>query len=267
MTCRDFRRTATSLTLWELSRSGDKQLLEHAGTCARCGAWLENQQMLAGSMQALQAHTAGREAGPHVERTLLRAFRQETLKRTEPVAAFRSAPSAFRLGRFLQWGAYAAVAAAIAVGMFLGARLLERPSAVSSQQSAGSNQQSAISATAPMQSRSAAAVSTAPVQQAQTVGTATQPPEAVSSKREVAAHPVSQRGSTQRPSVAAASQTSDDADYVALMFCDPLICSSEAQVVRMELPVAGATDHDAQTQVADVIVGDDGLVRAMRIVN
>ena len=51
------------------------------------------------------------------------------------------------------------------------------------------------------------------------------------------------------------------------MFCDPLICSSDAQVVRMELPVAGGSDRDAQTQVADVVVGDDGLVRAMRIVN
>ena len=37
--------------------------------------------------------------------------------------------------------------------------------------------------------------------------------------------------------------------------------------LRMELPMAGASDRDAQTQVADVVVGDDGLVRAIRIVN
>ena len=51
------------------------------------------------------------------------------------------------------------------------------------------------------------------------------------------------------------------------MFCDPLSCSSDAQVVRMELPAAGANDRDAQPQVADVVVGYDGVVRAMRIVN
>ncbi len=52
------------------------------------------------------------------------------------------------------------------------------------------------------------------------------------------------------------------------MFCDPLICSSDAQVVRMELPATGAaSDRNAQTQVADVVVGYDGVVRAMRIVN
>jgi hypothetical protein len=86
-------------------------------------------------------------------------------------------------------------------------------------------------------------------------------------KREVAAHPISQGGRPRHSSAAAASPTTDDPDYVALMFCDPLICSSDAQVVRMELPVAGASQPDAQTQVADVVVGDDGLVRAVRIVN
>ncbi len=55
-----------------------------------------------------------------------------------------------------------------------------------------------------------------------------------------------------------------DDGYVALMFCDPLSCSSDSQVVRMELPAAS---QDAQPQIADVVVGYDGLVRAVRIVN
>ena len=250
MTCREFKHTAASLTLWELSRPGDKQIVDHAEACPQCGAWLDRQQTLAVEMQVLQAQTAGREAGPYVERALLQVFRQATSKR-QPVVALRSAPVAFRLSRFFELGAYAAVAAAIIVALFLGVRLLEQRTV-----------------TAPVQGQSTPAASTSPVQPAQTAGNATvQQPAAASLKREVAAHPVSQSGRRRRPSVAAASQTSDDADYVALMFCDPLICSSDAQVVRMELPVAGAGDHDTQTQVADVVVGDDGLVRAMRIVN
>ena len=64
------------------------------------------------------------------------------------------------------------------------------------------------------------------------------------------------------------NQNNEDPGYVSLMFCDPLSCGSDAQVVRMELPAAGATtDHDAQPLVADVVVGYDGVVRAMRIVN
>jgi hypothetical protein len=250
MTCREFKHKAASLTFWELSRPNDKQILDHSEECPKCGAWLDRQQMLAVSMQTLQAQTAGREAGPQVERALLQVFRQEVFKTTQPVSARRSASIAFRLSRFFELGAYAAVAAAIVVGLFLGVRLLEHRSVKGS-----------------VQSQSAPA-STAPVQQIQTAGNATvQQQPAAPSKREVAAHTVSQSGSSKRPSGAAASQTSDDTDYVALMFCDPLICSSDAQVVRMELPVAGTGDRDAQTQLADVVVGDDGVVRAMRIVD
>jgi hypothetical protein len=250
MTCREFKQTALSLSLWELARSDDSQISDHAVECPSCGVWLDEQQMLAAGMQALQARTAGCQAGPHVERALLRLFRQETVEAGKAVAARRSAPFAFGLSRFFEVGAYAAAAAAIVVGLFLGARLLQRHS------------------TDNVQSHSIPAA-TSPARQAQTVGSVAQPEvrpgPVVSAKRAVAAHPVAQ--GNRRGSAAAASQAIDDPDYVALMFCDPLICSSETQVVRMELPVTEGNDHDAQTQVADVVVGDDGLVRAMRIVN
>ena len=51
------------------------------------------------------------------------------------------------------------------------------------------------------------------------------------------------------------------------MFCDPLSCASDAQIVRMELPASAAGSQDEQTRIADVVVGDDGLVRAVRMVN
>jgi hypothetical protein len=73
------------------------------------------------------------------------------------------------------------------------------------------------------------------------------------------------------PPVSEAGALTDEmlakAGYTELMLCDPLSCSSEAQVVRMELPAKGADARDAQTVTADVVVGDDGLVRAIRIVN
>jgi hypothetical protein len=253
MTCREFKHAAASLTLWELARSDDREMFDHAVECARCSLWLDQQQMLAAGMQTLQARTAGREAGPQVERALLRIFRQVPFEATQPVAAHRSAPIAFRLSRLFEMGAYAAVAAAIVVGVFLGVRLLEQRSAKVTGQSPA--------VTAPAQQVQAAGTATV-----QEVAPAMRVQPAISIKREVAAHAVS-RSSRTRSSSAAASQTVDDPDYVALMFCDPLICSSDAEVVRMELPVPGSSGHGAQTQVADVVVGDDGLVRAMRFVN
>ena len=257
MTCREFKHTGASLTLWELSRAQDQQLLSHADVCHECGAWLQEQRMLASAMQTLRARTAGREAGPSVERALLRMFRQVPFKATQPVAAHRFTPIAMRLSRFFEAGAYVAVAAAIVVGLLLGVRLLEQRTR-----------------TAPVESKSAPAT-TAPVQvnitSAQNatdkkIAPTTHERPGKSQKLAIAARPTS--NSAKRLNTDATSQASDDPDYVALMFCDPLSCSSDAQVVRMELPATGATsDHDAQLQIADVVVGYDGVVRAVRIVN
>ena len=255
MTCCEFKRTAAALTLWELSRPRDGQILEHADDCPKCGAWLDRQGTLAATMQTLQARTAGREAGPHVERALLRMFRQDPFEATQP-AALRSAPIAWRLSRFFEVGAYAAVAAALMVGVFLGVRLLEQRSAtgpVQSQSAPAAPAQQAVATESPARQDARAAMPERPVTLA---------------KRHTVIHPVSRGNKAGQSSSGTVTQSTEDPEYVSLMFCDPLSCSSEAQVVRMELPATGtASDRDAQPLVADVVVGYDGVVRAMRIVN
>ena len=91
-------------------------------------------------MQTLQARTAGLEAGPDVERALLRAFRQDTLRSADPVLGRvkersgpvrpavtpLSTPRVLRLSRLFEVGAYVAMAAALLVGIFLGLRLLQQ---------------------------------------------------------------------------------------------------------------------------------------------
>ena len=255
MTCREFKHAGASLTLWELSRAQGQQLLSHTDVCHECGAWLQQQRMLASAMQTLRVQTAGREAGPGVERALLRMFRQVPFEATRPVAAHRFTPIALRLSRFFEVGAYVAVAAAIVVGLFLGVRLLEQRTKTAPVQS-----QSASATTAPAQQNLASAQSVTGKEVA--LKTHTHP--GMSRRLSAAARSTS----AQRLNTVAVSQASDDPDYVALMFCDPLICSSDAQVVRMELPATGATsDHDAQLQIADVVVDYDGVVRAVRLVN
>src|SRR5262249_4661057 len=136
MTCREFKDAAALLTLWELARSDDQQLFDHAMQCATCAVWLDQQQTLAAGMQTLQARTAGREAGPHVEKAVLQAFKRVPWEAPKSVAVRRYAPIAFRLSRFFEMGAYAAVAAGIVVGVFLGVRLSQQhpaPHPVASQ--------------------------------------------------------------------------------------------------------------------------------------
>ena len=255
MTCRDFKHSAASLTLWELFHPGDEQLLKHAEECPKCGVWLDRQHMLAASMQTLQARTAGRQAGPQVERALLRMFRQAPFEATHRVAAHRSAPMAFRLSRFFEVGAYAALAAAIVVGLFLGVRLLE-------QRSMKGPVQSQVSPAATQQTQAATNITRSEV-----APPSHQPP-VLSAKRRAVSQPAETPHAAKAISADAGASQTYDPGYVALMFCDPLICSTDAEVIRMELPVTGATaDRDAPTQLADVIVGYDGVVRAMRIVN
>ena len=250
MTCREFEHRATALTLWERSQARDQQILDHAELCQKCAAWLQQQRMLAATMQTLQARTAACAAGPDVERALLRAFRQGNSQPVQPEMAHRFTPIAMRLSRFFEVGAYVAVGAAIVVALFLGVRLLERRSI-----------------NVPVISQVAQPSVSTPTVVADTFES--QPQLPALSRSNVRRSPTRRAPSASKPSpdMTEPSQTSADADYIALMLCDPLSCSGDAQVVRMELPVAGTSDRDTQTQVADVVVGDDGVVRAMRIVD
>jgi len=256
MTCREFEHRAAALTLWELSQAQDQQILDHAGECQKCAAWLQQQRMLAATMQTLQARTAACAAGPDVERALLRVIRQGASQSVQPEMAHRFTPIAMRLSRFFEVGAYVAVGAAIVVALFLGVRLLEERSISVSVKSQVTHPSVSVPSVVADNSES----QPHPQLRAVSRSNVNRPPT-----RRV------QSASKPGPDTAEPSQASQDTDYVALMFCDPLSCSGDAQVVRMELPSPGMAasggQQDAQMRIADVVVGYDGVVRAVRIVN
>ena len=256
MTCREFMEAAESLTPSQLLRAvaEGQPLSAHVRECAACGRWLESQRSLGEALHTLQAVTAQREAGPAVEAAVLEAFRTRGFA-PRVVAMPEPTPHAmWRLSRFFEIGAYAAVAAALVVGLFLGSRILRdrKAESVTSQAQATSGSETNQS-TMPVANSSPAV--------RPRVEEETTPAAAVrgSSSRS--------KPSTQSPAKAETS-ASDQAGYVAVMLCDPLICSGDEQVVRMELPAAVSADgSSAQLVLADVVIGEDGLVRAMRIAN
>jgi hypothetical protein len=268
MTCREFKHSAASLTLWELTRGEDDEVLVHTEECDACNTWLRKQRTLAVSMQTLQARTAGLEAGPDVERALLRAFRQDTLRSADPVLGRvtersgpvrpavtpLSTPVALRLSRFFEVGAYVAMAAALLVGVFLGVQLLRH----------NSNAVTAQSQSVPVGVEPAVQKPAAIAQQ--TAASDEHPqPVTVARKRLEPAHQ-SRSAATIAQVTNDDSQSLADAGYTALMLCDPLSCAAETQVVRVELPAAAGA-QSSQPQMADLVVGYDGVVRAVRIVN
>jgi hypothetical protein len=254
MTCREFEHRAASLTLWELSQARDQQVHDHAGKCRKCAAWVQQQRMLAATMQTLQARTADCTAGPDVEQALLQALRQRTSESLQPETAHQLPPIAMRLSQFFEVGAYVAAGAAIVVALFLGALVEWR------------------STNTPVKSAVSQPSVTAPSVVADASESQPRPQLPVVSRSNVNRLPRSCESASQAgPDAAEQSEASTNEDYVALMFCDPLSCSSDAQVVRMELPGSGPSasggEQDAQMRFADVVVGYDGVVRAIRIVN
>ena len=278
MTCREFKQNAEALTLWELSQAQNKDagILDHARQCESCGSWLGEQRLLAASLGTLHARTASLEAGANVERAVLQAFRQtmaqnaaavslpdaqvlansEERKAKSDLLKPIAAPVALRLSRWFEIGAYVAVAAAVIVGMFLGIRLLEhRPSNDPAQAKSGP----AITPPA-VQKPVIAAQAESP-----SLTTAAATKSAAPTRHSTAQPAAAQKKTTAAPQSVAAddSQSDSDAGYTALMFCDPLSCSADSQVVRMELPA----QPGQSVQTADLVVGYDGTVRAVRIVN
>jgi negative regulator of sigma E activity len=250
MKCHEFITAAECLTPSQLAlmRSNDCSLSAHARECAGCGRWLESQCVLGNAMQSLRASTAQSEAGAGVEQAIMLSFRNQEFAFASGAAPDRAAPVVWKLSRFFEFAAYAAVAAALVMAAFLGSRILR-------------DRQATLSTVKTQATGTHPGAESMPAAAEKVASSQTQAPEAAKpvTAKSRAVRTTESQPATARP--AAASAENDG--FVALMLCDPLICSGDEQVIRMELPGSSA----ASPVLADVVVGDDGLVRAMRIVN
>jgi len=246
MICREFIRKVEEVPLSELGRDTDVQLLAHELECPGCAGWLQQRYALAGALQVLRSSSAEAEAPSIVEQNVLRAFRQSAAPAT--VAETKPLPTAFafRLSRFFEIGAYAAAAAALAISLGLGALYWQHQQKSTNNAAQHNTTMQPGSATAQQQSA-----------QVPTQVLPARPPQQAGSPVEVS---MNSQAANSVPLLTAAQQAQG---YTPMMLCDPLSCSGDEQVVRMELP---ASDSSQGSQMADVIIGDDGLVRAIRIV-
>jgi hypothetical protein len=87
-----------------------------------------------------------------------------------------------------------------------------------------------------------------------------------------AAPPVMRLASTGGNSQVAQTASSTWPGYSNLMYCDPVVCSGPMQVVRIKVPVEQVSPSVGQSRGnafvnADVVVGPDGMARAIRLAN
>lgn len=237
--------------------------LSHAASCARCSMRLADERALTTGLRRVAAATADDEAPMLVETALLAAFRAQ--HSAKPAPAFAGWRFATR-----RW-AYAAVGAAAVAAIVMLLSLSASRSRVSQppfqQQEAGPN------TGVPPPSDRVTTPQPAPSPVAAVQKPAVYP--APNHKR-VASGGINNAGRSKR-----AADNLDDSsdseiatDFIPLMNRDSLTQLDSARVMRVELPRSALVSFGLPMDMeranerikADVVVGNDGLARAIRFV-
>ena len=242
MTCQDARDFIRNM-----DATGDfpPEFARHLELCEECRRLANAQPALAEGLQDL------RDSAPAVparlDSSILAIYRQQFLGAQTP-AAHRGLVSLRNLG-------YATVAAMMILGIVLIAIRQHRQTPDESR------------AQRPAMPVSGQQVQEPPAEKAPVV------PAVVAKHRQ---------GQRRSPSIAARHSQSPNATAVAasdprtsgfesLMYCDPLSCAGPMQVIRIQLPFSAVERVPAPRPSnglvqADVVVGSDGVARAIRIV-
>ena len=254
MNCSEFQHISHELARDQVEGREKIEALAHAGECSRCTEYLEQERTLSLKLGFLSQVMHAQEAPAALQPALLAAFREHAAQaggngRVAPHVG----PRFWAHQKFWVWGASAAALAAVlalAIGLRSGQR---QPSQASTQ----------VPTRAVAAQSETPTTALAPVKQDESV--AHQAVEAVKRHRAVA------------PRVRAARDQdaiiADASGFVPLIYCDELNCGTPGDVVRVELPASSlpmmglASDVRTGPVRADVVVGEDGVARAIRLVD
>lgn len=249
MKCGDFEKLIPQLAGRGLIEAGKQAAaLRHVETCASCAAKLADERVLLSGVRAVRAELANEVAPAHLEQTLLHAFRERVAALPTTVAGSRPEASVLvslpqRSKVRVNWKV-AAIAAVILLATSVGAIVFVR----SFREEEAPPQQVEIPQPVPN--------SAAP----------TEKPNDESDQ--VAQAPTPRRRAKPRPHVETVTE------YFPLIAGDDLDLLEFDQVVRVELtpaalrevglPASYATEGDFV--MADLVLGRDGIARAIRFV-
>ncbi len=234
MDCNEFENILEELERETPMAAGARgRALQHAESCGYCRARLASARLLSLELQALARDDEKLQAPAHVEASLLAAFRQK-------------AASPARARRKLSWAGAAAVVAL--AGWLLSEQPWHKPNLVPVANIQAS----------PTLPPSASQPATAPAE------------NQAGARKRVAEHLSPRRRSRSAGSVAAQMAN----EFIALPPGDSAYPLGEGMVVRVELPRSapalvglpvGGGDISG-TVTADVVLGQDGVARAIRFV-
>jgi hypothetical protein len=253
MNCQEFEKLAPELARNRLLDAATRaQGLAHAEGCERCAALLAEEQALLAGVRAVVAEIAGEEAPARVEAALLAAFRAQT--------ASAASPTVLPLPSQPRWWSGWKLAAVTA-----GILLLIAVTAIFWR-----------SFSSPKPQRDERAVLPTPGSSPGSQVTAPKPVEPLVGRNQiVAGQPEKSRKRARRQ---VSGDNSDEAEVVTRFFPlregEDLAALESVRLVRVELPGSAlsevglpvAPEAANEPVKADVVLGQDGLARAIRFV-
>lgn len=256
MNCSEFQHISHELARDQVEGREKIEALAHAGECPRCAEYLQQEHSLSLKLGFLSQALHGQESPAALESTLIAAFREHAAQASgNGGVPLHTGPRYWARQKFWVWGTTAAALAvviALTFGLHLGRRTPARASA--NVASAGAMPQQ----TTPASLSGTTASQDELNQQAPAI-------QAVRHNR--APVPRIRAARDERTTVADAS------GFVPLVYCDELNCGTPGDVVRLELPASSlpmmgmASDNRSGPVRADVVVGEDGIARAIRLVD
>jgi hypothetical protein len=249
MNCQDFEPTILSMARAQLlEASARRQTIAHIAECPACADRLAEQQALTAAVRATAKSLRDEAASAHIEQSLRAAFRKQTS------AAPTFSRSTYSPARKWQWPKLAAAAAIVLLFLLAGA--------IRQWSLAGRNQKTATVQPSPPVTKENEKL---PESLMPTDRPERKAPRQVASERRRTG-PLVRRGAT----------SSEEAvtEFIALASENQLVPLESGQVLRVELSTSTlismglrVTAEDVSKPVlADLLVGQDGVPRAIRFV-
>jgi len=259
MNCEKFKEIAPELTRQEIMETGVRNsALAHVQECGPCRSHWDAERELSDNLRSLSREMNSLPAPAHLEGALLAAFRGRA-----NVVPLRSEPRRWRY-----WAA--AIAAVLLIAIAVSAWRAGAFSGASKELQAATPKAERLPAPQPPQPQPIAPVSKAGTEAPQPKPA---PRPRVKGNRESVSPDRTVPDSA--GAVAANSETKEvTSDFVALGYGNAMDLQDGGQLVRVELPRAALArfgllldmDHANERVKADVLVGTDGLARAIRFV-
>lgn len=259
MNCQSFENIIDDLAREQLIEASlRKEALRHTDECSECAVRLADERMLSLGLRALANETYSAEAPKRVERELLLAFRERQLSQHRP--------------RFRRWSYLSAAAAVLLVGFAVGIAAWNWGAPAENQ--AGNSPITTPLVTEATPSLQPATMVSSPLSRELASNlVADRKPARPGTKRR-AGRQIRDEQTADNANGASDSNTEVATDFMPLGYVNSLSLQDGGSVVRVELPrstivsmgFAVNMDRYGERVKADVLMGADGLARAIRFV-